>query len=79
MLRTQLNTEYFQDLFDEAAEFGIEIEGHRQFLLRALLLQLLTILQILRRDLVCSKRRWRTGTRFAWQTMRSCSSLPPRA
>jgi glutamine synthetase len=30
MLRTQLNTDYFQDLFDRAADFDIQIEGHRQ-------------------------------------------------
>jgi len=28
MLRTQLNNDYFRDLFDESARFGIEIEGH---------------------------------------------------
>ena len=29
LLRTQLNNDYFHDLFDESAKFGIEIEGHR--------------------------------------------------
>ncbi|KAH8117377.1 glutamine synthetase/guanido kinase [Phellopilus nigrolimitatus] len=28
LLRTQLNNDYFQDLFDEALKFGIPIEGH---------------------------------------------------
>ncbi|KAI5124576.1 hypothetical protein M0805_003095 [Coniferiporia weirii] len=28
LLRTQLNNEYFQDLFDESIKFGIHIEGH---------------------------------------------------
>ncbi|CAE6498765.1 unnamed protein product [Rhizoctonia solani] len=28
LLRTQLNQEYFHDLFDESKKFGIEIEGH---------------------------------------------------
>ncbi|KZP12562.1 glutamine synthetase/guanido kinase [Athelia psychrophila] len=28
LLRTQLNNDYFHDLFDESAKFGIEIEGH---------------------------------------------------
>ncbi|KAK1216366.1 hypothetical protein PQX77_020980 [Marasmius sp. AFHP31] len=28
MLRTQLNNAYFQDIFDRAAEFGVNIEGH---------------------------------------------------
>ena len=30
MLRTQMNNDYFHDLFDESAKFGIEIEGHRE-------------------------------------------------
>lgn len=30
LLRTQLNKEYFRDLFDEAVRFSIEIEGHRE-------------------------------------------------
>ncbi|CAE6420335.1 unnamed protein product [Rhizoctonia solani] len=28
LLRTQLNQDYFHDLFDESKKFGIEIEGH---------------------------------------------------
>ncbi|KAJ6502387.1 hypothetical protein C8R45DRAFT_818860 [Mycena sanguinolenta] len=28
LLRTQLNHEYFRDLFDESAKFGVAIEGH---------------------------------------------------
>ncbi|THU85647.1 glutamine synthetase/guanido kinase [Dendrothele bispora CBS 962.96] len=28
MLRTQLNNEYFRDIFDRGLDFGIEIEGH---------------------------------------------------
>ncbi|CEL51574.1 glutamine synthetase [Rhizoctonia solani AG-1 IB] len=28
LLRTQINQEYFHDLFDESKKFGIEIEGH---------------------------------------------------
>ncbi|KAG8716204.1 hypothetical protein FRC11_007378 [Ceratobasidium sp. 423] len=28
LLRTQLNQEYFHDLFDESKKFGVEIEGH---------------------------------------------------
>ena len=31
LLRTQLNNDYFHDLFDESAKLGIEIEGHRAF------------------------------------------------
>lgn len=31
LLRTQLNNDYFRDLFDESAKFGIEIEGHRAY------------------------------------------------
>jgi hypothetical protein len=30
MLRTQLNQDYFNDIFDVAKAFHIEIEGHRQ-------------------------------------------------
>jgi len=41
MLRTQLNNDYFHDLYDRAADFGIEIEGHRQCYL--LLLKLSTL------------------------------------
>jgi glutamine synthetase len=29
MLRTQLHTDYFQDLFDKCVEFGVDIEAHR--------------------------------------------------
>ncbi|KAK7054669.1 hypothetical protein VNI00_003132 [Paramarasmius palmivorus] len=29
LLRTQLNNEYFNDIFDRAAEFCVDIEGHR--------------------------------------------------
>jgi glutamine synthetase len=29
LLRTQLNQDYFNDIFDVAKEFQIEIEGHR--------------------------------------------------
>jgi glutamine synthetase len=29
MLRTQLNQDYFNDIFDVAKQFHIEIEGHR--------------------------------------------------
>lgn len=29
MLRTTLNKDYFNSLFDEALKFGINIEGHR--------------------------------------------------
>jgi len=28
LLRTQLNSEYFHDLFDQSARFGVDIEGH---------------------------------------------------
>lgn len=37
MLRTQLNNDYFHDLFDISDKFGIGIEGHRKpsFLLRS--------------------------------------------
>ncbi|QRV99852.1 glutamine synthetase [Ceratobasidium sp. AG-Ba] len=28
LLRTQMNQEYFHDLFDESKKFGVEIEGH---------------------------------------------------
>lgn len=31
LLRTQLNNEYFNDLFDESLKFQIPIEGHRQY------------------------------------------------
>ncbi|KAG8746940.1 hypothetical protein FRC10_003111 [Ceratobasidium sp. 414] len=31
LLRTQLNQEYFHDLFDESKKFGVEIEGHRVY------------------------------------------------
>jgi hypothetical protein len=31
LLRTTLNQEYFHDLYDKSLEFGIEIEGHREF------------------------------------------------
>ena len=30
LLRTQLNKEYFNDIFDLAAQFGVDIEGHRE-------------------------------------------------
>jgi glutamine synthetase len=29
LLRTQLNNEYFHELFDESTKFGVDIEGHR--------------------------------------------------
>lgn len=29
LLRTQLNTEYFNDIFDETAKFDVPLEGHR--------------------------------------------------
>jgi hypothetical protein len=29
LLRTQLNTDYFNELFDVSADFGVDIEGHR--------------------------------------------------
>jgi glutamine synthetase len=29
LLRTQLNNEYFHDLFDQSSKFGVNIEGHR--------------------------------------------------
>lgn len=29
LLRTQLNKEYFNDLFDESLKFEIDVEGHR--------------------------------------------------
>ena len=28
LLRTQLNNEYFHDLFDESAKFEVDLEGH---------------------------------------------------
>lgn len=31
LLRPTLNVDYFHDLYDEAVNFGIEVEGHRQF------------------------------------------------
>jgi hypothetical protein len=31
LLRTQLNREYFEALFDESLKFGIELEGHREY------------------------------------------------
>jgi len=33
MLRTQLNQDYFNDIFDVAKAFHIEIEGHRQYII----------------------------------------------
>lgn len=30
LLRTQLNHEYFADLYDESYKFGIPVEGHRK-------------------------------------------------
>ena len=32
LLRTQLNNQYFHDLFDKSLEFQIPIEGHRESL-----------------------------------------------
>ena len=32
LLRPTLNTDYFHDLYDQAEQFGIEVEGHREFL-----------------------------------------------
>ena len=29
MLRTQLNNAYFQDIMDEALNFGVQVESHR--------------------------------------------------
>ena len=31
LLRTQMNKNYFQDLFEESVKFDIQIEGHRAF------------------------------------------------
>jgi len=33
LLRTQLNNDYFHDIFNEAEKFDIEIEGHRTCIL----------------------------------------------
>jgi hypothetical protein len=30
MLRTQIHQDYFQDLFDRAADFDVQIEAHRE-------------------------------------------------
>lgn len=30
LLRTQLNNDYFHDLFDESFKFDVQIEGHRE-------------------------------------------------
>lgn len=30
LLRPTLNVDYFHELYDQAADFGIEIEGHRK-------------------------------------------------
>ena len=32
LLRTQLNNQYFHDLFDKSSQFQISIEGHRESL-----------------------------------------------
>ena len=32
LLRPILNIDYFHDLFDVAADFGVEVEGHRECL-----------------------------------------------
>ncbi len=31
LLRTQINSEYFNDLFDESLKFQIPLEGHREW------------------------------------------------
>ena len=36
LLRTQLNNDYFLDLFDKALEFQVPIEGHRESTLYSL-------------------------------------------
>lgn len=30
MLRTSLNMDYYHDLYDQATDFGVEVEAHRQ-------------------------------------------------
>jgi hypothetical protein len=35
LLRPTLNVDYFHELYDQAADFGIEIEGHRKFVFLA--------------------------------------------
>ena len=32
LLRTQLNNDYFHDIFDEAFKFEVPLEGHRKLL-----------------------------------------------
>jgi hypothetical protein len=48
LLRTQLNNDYFLELFDESARFQIPIEGHRKYKLYLPLLELKTALILLR-------------------------------
>ena len=31
LLRTQLNSEYFNDIFDESLRFQVPLEGHRTY------------------------------------------------
>jgi glutamine synthetase len=32
LLRTQLNSQYFDEIFDMSTAFGVDIEGHRELL-----------------------------------------------
>lgn len=80
LLRTQLNNDYFHDLFDESAKFEVPLEGHRQLMNTASdgLHPLIRNAQILRQVLVFTRRHSRTPPPDGWRTTPSCSNSPRR-
>lgn len=82
LLRPTLNTDYFHDLYDQAEQFGIEVEGHREFghpLVSYDEADVELIHQIRRLDLVYSSLLWPIPTVYGWQITPACSSCSPKA
>lgn len=81
LLRTQLNSDYFHDIFNETAKFEVPLEGHREFIrvLIFIILELIAIIQILRRALAYTRPLLHIHLLCVWPTMRFYSSSLSRA
>ena len=66
LLRTQLNTDYFHDIFDETAKFDIELEGHRRRSVVLMVHRLTRMRQIRKLGPVYTKRHSRIPLRKGW-------------
>ena len=78
LLRTQLNTEYFHDIFDESVRFKVPIEGHRKSSRYLLSDGHLTVPKTLKLAPGFMKPLWHMRRPFTWQTTLYCSSFWPR-